>query len=87
MQALLVKPHHLNKMNEGRYFEGLKADLCEPYLFFFFFSFLLGAFFFFLSSGHPWYTNRLLKFLVYFLNVEQNFFKILNWPQPIMTLI
>ena len=87
MQALLVKPHHLNKMNEGGYFEGLKADLCEPYLFFFFFLSFRSIFFFFLSSGHPWYTNRLLKFLVYFLNVEQNFFKILNWPQPIMTLI
>ena len=86
MQALLVKPDHLNKMNEDGDFEGLKADLCEPYLFFFF-SFLLVRFYFFLSTGHPWYTNRLLTFLLYFLNVEQNLFKILNWPQPIMTLI
>ena len=46
MQALLVKPHHLNKMNEGGYFEGLKADLCEPYLFFFFFLSFRSIFFF-----------------------------------------
>ena len=61
-----------------------KLIFCEPYLFFFFHSFRC-VFIFFLSSGHPWYTNRLLTFLVYFLNVGPNFFKILNWLQPIMT--
>ena len=46
MQALLVKPDHLNKMNEDGYFEGLKADFLLA-ISFFFFSFLLGAFLFF----------------------------------------
>ena len=46
MQSLLVKPDHLNKMNEDGYFEGLKADLLRA-ISFFFFSFLLGAFLFF----------------------------------------
>ena len=46
MQALLVKPDHLNKLNEDGYFEGLKADLLRA-IFFFFFSFLLGSFLFF----------------------------------------